>query len=81
VIVVTPKDGIMITLPLWIFVPAGLYACLGILILRRALRPSCRECVHRDRCPNRPRGRFQQTPFCLRQPSRGDSGPSTPAPR
>jgi hypothetical protein len=30
------------------------YAALGTMILRRAVTPSCRECLLRHACPNRP---------------------------
>ena len=44
-----------------------LYAALGVVILRRARKPSCRECLLRGYCPNRLRGFsvFANLPRCV----------------
>ena len=46
----------------WTYPLAMSYVALGIFIFRRALTPSCRECLHRHRCPNRPPRDF---PLCI----------------
>jgi hypothetical protein len=38
----------------WMYPLAGFYAGIGLLILRLARRPSCRICLLRGGCPNRP---------------------------
>jgi hypothetical protein len=32
---------------------AAAFGAVGVVILRRAFRPSCRVCLHRKSCPNR----------------------------
>jgi hypothetical protein len=32
---------------------AAIYCVTGVLVLRRAFKPSCRVCLHRQSCPNR----------------------------
>jgi hypothetical protein len=32
---------------------AAVYCIIGVLVLRRAFKPNCRICLHRDTCPNR----------------------------
>ena len=32
---------------------AAVYGIVGVVVLRRAFKPSCRICLHRDACPNR----------------------------
>ena len=44
----------MSTLPHWMYPLAGFYAAFGLLILRMARTPSCRVCLLRSECPNRP---------------------------
>jgi hypothetical protein len=62
------KDAAMLNLSHWIYVPVLLYSSIGIFMLRQSLRPSCRICLHRHRCPNRLRGsrRFIELPPCIR---------------
>ena len=45
------------------------YGGISVLILRQALRPSCRVCLHRHRCPNRLRGnsQFVEIPVCCKR--------------
>jgi hypothetical protein len=38
----------------WMYPLVGFYAAFGLLILRRARTPSCRVCLLRSECPNRP---------------------------
>jgi hypothetical protein len=61
----------MITLPYWVFAPVLFYTGIGLFILRQSLRPSCRVCLYRHRCPNRLRGvvRFIELPACVRRPA------------
>jgi hypothetical protein len=59
----------MLSLCHWLYAPALLYGGIGLLVLRQGLRPSCRVCLHRHRCPNRLRGpaRFVELPVCVRR--------------
>lgn len=59
----------MFNLSHWIYIPAAFYGCMGLFILRQSLRPSCRVCLHRHRCPNRLQGteRFVKLPVCVRR--------------
>ena len=36
-----------------LYLLASVYAIGGVVVLRRALKPNCRLCLHRDVCPNR----------------------------
>ncbi len=53
----------------WVYAPVIFYACMGLFFLRQSLRPSCRVCEYRHRCPNRLRGteRFYKLPVCVRR--------------
>jgi hypothetical protein len=61
----------MLNLSHLIYVPVLLYSSMGIFMLRQSLRPSCRICLHRQRCPNRLHGgrRFIDLPVCVRKPA------------
>jgi hypothetical protein len=32
---------------------AAAFGSVGVVVVRRAFRPSCRICLHRESCPNR----------------------------
>jgi len=36
-----------------IYVLAAAYGVFGVVALRRAFKPNCRVCLHRQYCPNR----------------------------
>jgi hypothetical protein len=36
-----------------IYALAAVYCVIGAVVLRRAFKPNCRICLHRDSCPNR----------------------------
>lgn len=36
-----------------IYLLAAVYGIVGVVVLRRAFKASCRICLHRDVCPNR----------------------------
>ena len=38
----------------WMYPIAGVYAMLGIIFFRLSRRPTCRVCLFRAKCPNRP---------------------------
>jgi len=38
----------------WMYPVAAFYAAIALVILRLARRPSCRVCLLRGECPNRP---------------------------
>jgi|SRR5271170_1742379 len=44
----------MSTLSHWMYPLAGFYAAIGLLILRLTRRSTCRVCLLRGECPNRP---------------------------
>lgn len=69
VIVSTHRMVPMVALSHWVFAPVLFYAGIGLFLLRQSLRPSCRICLHRHRCPNRLRGvaRFIKLPVCVRE--------------
>jgi hypothetical protein len=48
----------------WMYPLAGFYAAIGLLIVRLARRPTCRVCLHRCVCPNRPLTDF---PACVKK--------------
>ncbi len=59
----------MLTFSHWVYAPVIFYAAMGLFFLRQGLRPSCRVCLHRHRCPNRLRGSagFYTLPLCVRR--------------
>jgi hypothetical protein len=44
----------MFLLSHWIYALAVFYGALAVVIIALACRPSCRICLHRGECPNRP---------------------------
>jgi hypothetical protein len=47
------KDGTMLQASYLVYVLAAVYGIVGVVVVRRALKPNCRICLHRDSCPNR----------------------------
>lgn len=47
----------------WVYLLIAIYAVVGLVILRLARRPTCRVCVLRAECPNRP---AVGLPVCVR---------------
>jgi hypothetical protein len=45
-------------LPHWVVVLAVLYLGVGLEILRRALQPTCNNCLYRHKCPLRAEEKF-----------------------
>ena len=43
----------MFSLPHFLYALLAFYGVVSVLLIRRAWRPSCRICVHRDYCPVR----------------------------
>lgn len=58
----------MTHLPHLLVALVGCYGVLGVVILYRALQPSCRNCANRHTCPNRREG-FGR-PVCVSPRSR-----------
>jgi hypothetical protein len=43
----------MLQVPHLVYVLAPVYVIIGVVVARRALKPSCRVCLHRHSCPDR----------------------------
>jgi hypothetical protein len=43
----------MLQVPHLLYVLAPIYLIIGVVVVRRALKPNCRVCLHRHSCPNR----------------------------
>ena len=43
----------MLQVPHLFYVLAPIYLIIGVVVVRRAFRPSCRVCLYRHSCPNR----------------------------
>jgi endonuclease III len=56
----------MVGPPPFLYALAAFYVALGIEVVHRALKPSCRECLYRHCCPNRQQARV---PPCLKRDS------------
>jgi hypothetical protein len=66
---VSGKESAMFSpLHIFLYLLVAVYVIAGIVVLRLALRPSCRICLNRHDCPRRLRGaaRFTLLPFCTR---------------
>jgi hypothetical protein len=59
----------MVVLSHWVFAPVLFYAGMGLFMLRQSLRPNCRVCLYRHRCPKRLHGVacFIELPVCVRE--------------
>jgi len=66
---VSGKEGAMFNpLHIFLYLVVAVYLIAGSVVLRLALRPSCRICLNRHECPRRLRGaaRFTLLPYCTR---------------
>jgi len=45
----------MFSLPHWLYALAAFYGAIGLEMARRAQKPTCRICAHRQYCPIRQR--------------------------
>ena len=61
------KEGSMFSVPHLIYGLAGFYGLVGVVVFRLARKPSCRNCLNRSHCPNRPGGLSEvtQVPKCV----------------
>jgi hypothetical protein len=59
----------------WVYLLIAIYAVVGLVIFRLSRRPTCRVCVLRAECPNRP---AVGLPVCVRRSIRSKAKASAP---
>ncbi len=65
-VIISLWDEAMSLFSYWMYPLAGFYAAIGLIVLRLSRRHTCRICLFRGECPNRP---LTGLPPCVKKQS------------